>query len=188
MSMRIAYADPPYIGQARAHYKHDPSGIAPAEVDHAALIAQLERDYDGWALSLSSQSLLSVARLVPLELASTVRIGAWVKPFAAWKSCNPSYSWEPVVLRAPRKANWPSVRDWVSVNMTTQRGTHGAKPEAFAFWLFDALNMVRDDELVDLYPGSGAVTAAWLKWRRTAPASRRKKAVRPQRPELWTAV
>lgn len=51
--MRLAYADPPYIGQARKHYKHDPQC---AEVDHAALLAQLQ-GYDGWALSLSSPSL-----------------------------------------------------------------------------------------------------------------------------------
>lgn len=41
--MRIAYADPPYIGQAKRHYRNDPSGIPAAEVDHAALIAEMER-------------------------------------------------------------------------------------------------------------------------------------------------
>ena len=182
--MRIAYADPPYIGQARAHYKSDPSGIAPAEVDHAALIPQLEHEYDGWALSLSVASL---PRILPLVEALGVpyRIGAWVKPFCAWKSVNPSYSWEPVILRAPRKSNYPAVRDYVSANMTTQTGTHGAKPDAFNFWLFEALNMVRDDELIDLFPGSGAVMRAWMRWRPTAPQTRRKKAARATKPQLW---
>lgn len=182
-SMRIAYADPPYIGQARKHYRNDPSGVAPAEVDHAALVAQLEGDYDGWALSCSSQSLRRILPLCP----ESVRVAAWVKPFCSWKSCNPSYSWEPIILRQPRKANYPSVRDYVSVNMTTQTGTHGAKPAQFCYWLFDALNMVASDELVDLYPGSGAVMRAWLTWRAQAPETRRRKTARVSRPQLWEA-
>ena len=41
--MRLAYADPPYPGQAKIHYSHDPKC---AEVDHEELIKQLEQ-YDG---------------------------------------------------------------------------------------------------------------------------------------------
>ena len=49
--MHFAYADPPYIGQAKKHYKHDPRC---AEVDHADLVRKLEAEYpDGWAISLS---------------------------------------------------------------------------------------------------------------------------------------
>ena len=36
----VAYADPPYIGQARKHYSHDPNC---AEVDHAELIDRLNQ-------------------------------------------------------------------------------------------------------------------------------------------------
>ena len=49
--VKFAYADPPYIGQAKRHYSHDPNC---AEVDHAELIAQLCSEFpDGWALSAS---------------------------------------------------------------------------------------------------------------------------------------
>ena len=45
--MKIAYADPPYIGCAHLYRDHpDYAG----EVDHARLIERLERDYDGWIL------------------------------------------------------------------------------------------------------------------------------------------
>ncbi len=37
----------------------------------------------------------------------------------------------------------------------------GRKPVAFCAWLFDLLGMVPGDELVDLFPGTGAVTRAW---------------------------
>lgn len=46
--MRLAYADPPYIGQARRHYANDPSGVPAEEVDHEALLDLLQ-GYDGWA-------------------------------------------------------------------------------------------------------------------------------------------
>ena len=179
--MRVAYADPPYIGQAKKHYgKSDP---AAAEVDHAALIAMLEADYDGWALSLSAQSL---PRILPLCPSDGIRVCAWVKPFAAYKSCNPSYSWEPVILKQPRTANFPRVRDWVSSNMTTMRGTHGAKPDDFCYWLFQALNLTADDEFIDLYPGSGAVGRAWQVWQRQAPSSVKRKGRRYRAVPLLT--
>lgn len=41
--MKFAYADPPYIGQAKRHYSHDPRC---AEIDHTKLIAELAQ-YDG---------------------------------------------------------------------------------------------------------------------------------------------
>ena len=75
--MNFAYADTPYIGQAKKHYSHDPNC---AEVDHAQLIAEMNDRYDGWALSLSSPSLQQVLALCPLD----VRVGAWVKPFCAF--------------------------------------------------------------------------------------------------------
>jgi hypothetical protein len=54
--VKFAYADPPYVGQAKRLYgKHRDYG---GEVDHRALIQRLVDDYpDGWALSLSCKSL-----------------------------------------------------------------------------------------------------------------------------------
>lgn len=164
--MKFAYADPPYPGQAKKHYRRDPSGIVPAEVDHAALVARLCAEYtDGWALSTSSSALRSVLPLCP----PNVRIAAWVKPFATFKKgVNPIYAWEPVIWTGGRKRDLdvPMVRDWVSANITLQTGTHGAKPQAFAYWLFDLLGMRPGDTLDDLYPGSGAVSEAWQRWQR----------------------
>ena len=55
--MKLAYADPPYIGQAKRHYSHDPSGIPAEEVDYEELIRTLLTEYDGWVLSASSPSI-----------------------------------------------------------------------------------------------------------------------------------
>lgn len=154
--MKIAYADPPYIGQAKKHYNSE-------EVDHKGLIYQL-MGYDAWALSCSSPSLREILAYCP----PAVRVAAWVKPFCSFKpNVNPAYAWEPVIFhgsRAVRGRGQTTVRDWVSANITLKRGLSGAKPEEFCFWLFDLLGMRADDEFCDLFPGTGAVTKAWHKW------------------------
>lgn len=161
--MRFAYADPPYIGQAKKHYSHDP---ACEEVDHVALIGRLYEEYpDGWALSCSSPSLCEILTICknlcwhydrPLD----VRVMAWVKPFCAFKvNVNPAYAWEPVIVRGGRKRTrqQETVRDWIAENITLQKGLTGAKPKAFCYWIFDVLNVKPDDVLHDLYPGTGIV-------------------------------
>lgn len=161
----VAYADPPYPGMARKHYRAD---ARCAEVDHAALIARLEADYDGWALSTGTPQLPAILALCP----PTVRIGAWVKPFSAGKpGVILNYAWEPIIFKPVRKPRQLMV-DWVSASAAI--GTHregvsavkGQKPQAFCFWLYSALGLRRQDTLVDLYPGSGAVTRNWELWRR----------------------
>ena len=49
--MRLAYADPPYPGQAKRWYEDHPD--YGGEVDHAQLVERLE-SYDGWALHTSA--------------------------------------------------------------------------------------------------------------------------------------
>ena len=163
--MRIAYADPPYPGQAARHYRHDPSGIVAAEVDHASLIARLSAEYpDGWALSTSSAALQHVLALCPPD----VRIGAWVKPFAVFKpNVNPAYAWEPVIWRGGRMKRSRAeltVRDWVSAGIIMRGGTHGSKPETFCYWLFNVLGLQAGDTLDDLFPGSRRVSRAWSRY------------------------
>lgn len=162
--MRIAIADPPYIGQSKKHYGNHPDYAG--EVDHEALICHLVTDFpDGWALCCSSPSLRFLLPLCPPE----TRVMAWVKPFCAFKvNVNPAYAWEPVLVYGGRKRtrDQVTVRDWIAANITLKRGVSGAKPEAFCFWLFEVLGLQPGDELVDLFPGSGAVTEAWMRYQR----------------------
>lgn len=168
--LKVAYADPPYIGQSAKHYRDHPDYAG--EVDHCALIAKLVADYpDGWALSCSAPSLRTLLPLCPED----VRVGAWVKPFHALKrGVRPSYGWEPVLFRGGRnppthkhppppkggKATTP--RDFVSENITLRRGLVGVKPERVCHWIFAMLGLLPGDRVDDLFPGSGAVTSAWL--------------------------
>src|SRR5262245_36185698 len=73
--MRLAYADPPYPGQAKK-YRDQPDYAG--EVDHAGLIESL-CSYDGWALSTNSRSLQYVLSLCP----PGVRTVIWIKPGAS---------------------------------------------------------------------------------------------------------
>jgi hypothetical protein len=155
--VRFAYADPPYLGWAK-HYATDPNA---KEVNHDLLIGTLCREYpDGWALSLSAPSLRTLLPMCPED----VRVMPWVKPFATFKpGVRVAYAWEPVIVRGGRPGTRqdPTVRDWVAANITLRRGFTGAKPEAFARWLFEVLGAEPGDTLDDLFPGSGAVGRAW---------------------------
>lgn len=158
--MRVAYADPPYVGQAKLYRKQN---AAACEVNHRVLIGTLCEQYEAWALSCSSPSLQLLLPLCPPD----VRVMAWVKPFASFKpGVRVAYAWEPVIVRGGRKGTRkdPTVRDWVAENITLQRGLTGAKPYGFCRWVFDVLGLQPDDEFHDLFPGSGAVTLAWEIW------------------------
>lgn len=159
---RFAYADPPYIGQAKKHYgKHADFG---GEVDHAELIERMCDEFDGWALSLSMKSLPQIARLCPLDVVTL----AWFKPIAPPLGDHRRYNWEPVLLRSVRRYGHGYVPTAVVASppqftFREKPETHviGEKPEAFCHWVFASAGLTRGDVLVDLFPGSGAVGRAW---------------------------
>jgi hypothetical protein len=168
---KFAYADPPYLGQGARHYGslHADAADCDSEAWHKALIERLCDEFpDGWALSLHTPSLKTMLNLCPDD----VRVGAWVKPFAAFKkNVTRAYAWEPIILRGgrPIPTTEPTMRDWieapaVSESIAMRRGFPGAKPAAVSWWIFDWLNMQPDDEFVDLFPGSGAVGEAYQDW------------------------
>ena len=163
--MKAAYADPPYLGCAEKHYGalHDQASDYDDPDTHRALIRRLCDEFDCWALSLHEPSLRTILAMCPKD----VRVGAWVKPFAAFKAnVTRAYTWEPVIFRFARartrdQATW---RDFVSEPITMRRGFPGAKPERFCVWIFEGLNLQMEDEFHDLFPGSGAVGQAWERW------------------------
>jgi hypothetical protein len=165
-AVKVAYADPPYPGQSAKHYADHPDFAG--EVDHKALIKQLERDFpDGWALSTGAKNLQDVLALCP-----PVRVLIWKKPGTPFGD-KFIWSWEPVLLRGCRRPS-EFVRDMVDAmplgQMVTFRArpgedVTGSKPDAFCRWLFQAMGLQPDDEFHDLFPGSGAVRREWEAWR-----------------------
>ena len=166
--MRLAYADPPYLGQAKRHYGFHPDYAG--EVDHAILIAQLGA-FDGWALSASMRSLRTLLPMCP----EGVLVLGWVKPVAPPMGDKRIYSWEPVILKAPRnpadytRTHLIASPPGFAFRPMPEGHVIGEKPEAFATWLFEAAGLDPNDEFTDLFPGSGAVGRAWEKWRAQTP-------------------
>jgi hypothetical protein len=166
MMARIGYADPPYPGCADLYLDHPDYG---GEVDHLALISQLQNDFDGWVLHTNVPGLrfMERNRMLPED---GIRICQWVKPFAAFKrNVSVAYAYEPVIIKAARKpvvAHRVVMRDWIAEPITLKRGLTGAKPEKVCHWAFELVGAEPGDNLVDLFPGTGAVTRAWATYRR----------------------
>lgn len=167
--LRFAYADPPYLGCCGLYEHHHPDGKCwDAQSTHAILIDTLIQSFPhGWALSASSVSLRLILPLCPDD----VRVAAWVKPFCAFKrGVRPAYAWEPVIFRGGRNPGqgFPHLppakggeqttpKDYLSEPITLQKGLTGAKPAKFCRWVADLLGYRDGDELVDLFPGTGAM-------------------------------
>lgn len=164
--MKIGFADPLYPGQSAKHYADHPDYAG--EVDHEELLLRLDSEYDGWILHTSSVALGAILAITQYHSIVDFRVMAWVKPFAAFKANVPvAYAWEPVLVKAARKpavSDRLTLRDYVAEPITMRRGLAGAKPEAVCWWLFEVAGARPDDDLDDLFPGSGAVSEAWLSW------------------------
>ena len=157
-SLRLGYADPPYPGKAWLYRGHpDYAG----EVDHQALIARLG-SYDGWALSTSAEALPSVLALCPPR----VRVAAWHRGERTTRSRYPLNGWEPVIYSGGRQIPGERRADSIVCGPAPVRTLPGrvigAKPAAVCRWIFGLLGALPGDTLEDLFPGSGAVTRAWL--------------------------
>jgi hypothetical protein len=156
--MRLAYADPPYPGNAELYADHpDYAG----EVDHVELVASLE-SYDGWALSTSTKSLRELLPLCPPE----TRV-------LAWCTHNVGRAWEPVLVVSARTLTTQyRPLDWLRCEVEAFQWREkpagyviGRKPREFCRWVFRWMGAVPgEDELEDMFPGSGAVTQAWDEW------------------------
>lgn len=164
--LRLAYADPPYPGLARKYYGKEATFAG--EVDHAALLESLTA-FDGWALSTSVRALRDLLPLCP----PNARVAAWVKPSGASpKTFGMHNTWEPLIVVQGRRLR-PGQRDWLSAKAARGGGKlPGRKPLAFVAWLFALLGAQPGDELVDLFPGSGIIGAAWSALNREAAAAR----------------
>ncbi len=155
--MKLAYADPPYLGMGKLYAdRHPEAHVWDDPEEHHRLIDSLS-EYDGWALSLSTTSLPTILPMCP----PGVRIGSWVKPFAAFKrNVRIAYTWEPVIFvpaRDSSKEGAPVGRDHLAESITMQKGFPGAKPERFCSWVLDLLGWTPEDTLVDLFPGTAVM-------------------------------
>lgn len=175
--LRLAYADPPYPGKA-GYYKDQPT--YGGEVDHASLVDRLMAEApDGWALSTSAAALQHVLGLCP----DGTRVASWHRRVRYTRSAWALSSWEPLLVYGGRPLPTDRTQDLLDVLETADvelslqeledflayRGRYGSfpgalvgmKPPEFAVWMFRLLGAGPGDDLLDLFPGSGAVARAW---------------------------
>lgn len=186
--MRLAYADPPYLNCCALYgHEHNETGTRPFDgrcwnepETHRLLIEWLNDEYpDGWALSASSPSMLVLAPMLPGD----TRTAPWFKSFSAFKKgVRPAYAWEPVFFRGGRNPTWGhphapperggkqnTPKDFFEAHepeglvcpITLKKGLTGAKPEKVCLWILDLLNMQKEDTLIDVFPGTGAMGRAF---------------------------
>ena len=180
--MRLAIADPPYLGRAALWYGgkgrnkqgsvgraagrghlapefHPDAAVWDDPEQHRQLLADLELGYDGWAMAASAKTLPLIASAIPRR----ARIAVWRVTNAIPDGSRVASAWEPVVVRVPegRRAHGTghAVPD-VLLAPHPQAGFVGTKPDAWTRWVLDMLGYQTGDEVYDLFPGSGAVTRA----------------------------
>lgn len=179
--MKFAYADPPYLGRGEYYRAHHPEAMTWNDPEtHRSLISRLQEEYpDGWAMSLSEKSLRIILPMCP----EGARVAAWLtaNPRFAGKPVPVRKHFEPVIFQGGRpycdtgnrtadyivtqQERLPAGRPrYVMRKHELRDGTTfvGRKPRAFSIWILKLLGWMPGDQIDDLFPGSGAVTNAWL--------------------------
>lgn len=184
--MRLAIADPPYLGRAALWYGgkgrskrpkdgcwkraagrpedapeyHPDAYLWDDPEQHADLMARMEADFDGWAMAASGKSL---GALYPCIDQIGARVAIWHVTNAIPDGARVRNVWEAVVYRVPTARRAVGTGYRVPDLMPAPHpmsGFVGSKPPEWTRWVLDMLGYQPGDEVDDLFPGSGAVSAA----------------------------
>lgn len=181
--MRFAIADPPYPPEVRRRIDNRPgrnprvsmrsratryySGQSDFHPDaarwddpdaHRELLAHLVENFDGWAIATSADAVWAYSPLPP-----TVKLMVWqlsnARPGAGRVASTLELVFVQTAIDRLAPGELGQVPDFMRA-ASTRRGFTGSKPPAWTRWVLDAMGYTPEDELVDLFPGSGSVAAA----------------------------
>ena len=177
--MKLAIADPPYLGRAVRWYgeggcgygngvnqadNHPEAYLWDIPETHKQLVRDLERDFDGWAIAMSVHSLSTYLDVVETDSRNGIRVCVWHKTAAVTSGNRVTNNWEPVLVKMPAgRKGWKSGASRTSDVMTCnplRSGFVGSKPAEWTHWVLDLMGYMEGDEVVDLFNGSGAVANA----------------------------
>lgn len=169
--MKLAIADPPYLGSANRWYgtgrgheggrgradQHPDASKWDHHQAHLDLVLRLDAEFDGWAIAGNQRSL-------PIYLghARNPHVAVWVRPNAMPSGARLHNTWEPVIVSIPQgrhsRFSGALIRDVLTAPVQLP-GFVGAKPPTWTRWVLDMLGYDPDtDTVTDLFPGTGAVT------------------------------
>ena len=170
--MRMAIAHPPQLGRAEARFAAAPNRNAAGAgqlsaqelvaewndpATHHALVAQLEKEYEGWAIATSPESLAVYLPVCPPE----ARVLVWHKSNSTWSQSHLASHWEPVIVRIPESrfrhfAGVP-MSDVLTDGVTYKRPFGDSKPDAWTDWVLAALGFqAGEDQVHTLLAGAGS--------------------------------
>ena len=182
---KFAIADPPYYGRARRWYgsggcgvghgigqadNHPEAHIWDEPEAHLEMLANLKANYDGFAIATSVMGLNVYLREIDLKQGSGYRMAIWHKPISSPSGSRIRNAYEPVLIYVPKdRRGYKSharIDDIRSINIEPI-GFIGAKPKAWVWWVLDLMGVNKNEQVDDLFYGSGAVTKAVEEWRLT---------------------
>jgi branched-subunit amino acid transport protein len=177
--MRLAIADPPYLGRAEMWYgqrsvglrndgtighgkpgtaskadRHPDAAAWDDPLTHRALVRRLVADYDGWAIAMLPDNLHDYLRWVPRE----TRIAVWHEPGVMPTGSHPRRRWEAVLVsRCPGRRRVVNVPLAVGDVLTCSRVTGipraatfaGRKPRQWTEWVLAMLGYCPTHDTVD---------------------------------------
>ena len=155
------YGEKPRGGRAHAADCHPAAAEWDDPARHRRLLLDLADQFDGFAIATCSDGLQSYG-----SLPAGARIMAWIRPNAAPGASRIRSVWEPVIVRPPRwraRGQAGCIVSDALILSTPRPGDSfaGRKPERWTWWVLDALGFEpATDTVVDLFPGSGAVSNA----------------------------
>lgn len=131
--------------------------------EHRKLLLHLVENFDGWAIATTPDGLQAY---FPLPM--NAQIMAWHKPTAMRGGGRIIERWEPVIVYVPegrQTREGAGVSNVLTANApraTSKRKSFvGAKPPEWTRWVLAALGYdPAEDEVVDVFPGSGSVARA----------------------------
>lgn len=176
--MKIAIADPPYLGRAVRWYgeggcgdgygknqadNHPEAHIWDNPETHKQLVRDLQANYDAWAIAMSVHSLSTYLDVVDTDSRNGIRVGVWQKTNPPPSGSRILNAWEPVLFYIPAERRGYGTGVTLNDVLTAPRPSRnfvGSKPAAWTEWVLDILGWQIEDEVTDIFTGSGAVSEA----------------------------
>lgn len=177
--MRLAIADPPYLGRAERHYgagagqargnfgsgsrrartgrknsrytttEHPDAWLWDIPATHQMLVRDLCEHYDGWAISMWPTSLYVYLAVAPDD----ARVGVAEKMRPVPSGSRITTAWEPVLFYVPParrgRGSGLAVRDVLRMSTTPEADHVGAKPAEWTRWVLAVLGYDPATDTVD---------------------------------------